>query len=113
MEFKKERLICNTLHRSNGTLIFKQVARDLSVVDVSMMIEFHVLLLEAIKKFKYYQNELKGYSIQLYRVNHMSWRIDILKDDVLYESIEYHTTKNKPGLPKASILRFNEVLEGL
>jgi len=113
MELKKERLICNTLHRSNGTLVFKQVAKDLSVSDISMMIEFHILLLEAIKTFKYYQNELKGYSIQLYRINHMNWRIDILKDDVLYESIEYHTRKRGPSIPDTASMRFNEVLEGL
>ena len=105
------RLICNTLHKHNGTLEFKQVAKNLTVKDVLMMVDFHKLLLETINDLKYYNNELVGYNISLTRVNHMSWRIDINKDNEYVDSIEYTCTTKEPGISKATKEIFKDILE--
>lgn len=100
MRRKEEtRLMCNTLHQSNGVLTFKQVNRNISVNDLVMMADFHKTLLGVLIDNRLLNNELKRYQVSLTKVNHMRWRIDIYNEYGWVDDIVFKTETGVNGVP--------------
>lgn len=99
MKKEETRLMCNTLHQSNGVLTFKQVNRSISVSDLVMISDFHKALLDVLIDNKLLDNELKRYQVSLTKVNHMRWQIDIYNEYGWIDDIIFKTEKGINGIP--------------
>ena len=113
MRFERDRLMCNVLYCKNGTLVFKQVDTNVSPNDAIMLYSFHKLILDTAIKAKYFNHELLGYRIALTKENHMSWRIDIFKDEAFMDTFGFKCKAKDHGLPKTVANQYLELIEEL
>lgn len=113
MIYIKDRLMCNALYCKNGTLAFKQVDTNITPSEATIMCDFHKLILETAIKNKYFNHELLGYRFTLTKENHMAWRIDIFKDEVLMDFFSFKCKSKEPGIPKVTKKQYSELIEEL
>ena len=113
MRQDKDRLMCNVLYCKNGTLVFKQVDSNLSVNDLIMIADFHRLILDTMVKNKCFNHELTGYRFALTKENHMSWRIDVFKDEVYSDFFGFKCKAKDHGIPSAIKNRYYKLIEDI